>query len=159
MVQWKKAPCRPDRAEGGKPRGDFAMAIENSVIFLPCRDIAATHDFYTRVVGLQKVQEQAGGTLHIYDTGYGYWGFCQYPDDRPVLGGPQGVCLSLNCADEADVDRFYARVTEQGARVLAAPAMQERFPVYSFFIEDPSGYKVEFQKILLPDQELTGGRK
>ena len=45
------------------------MAIENSVIFLPCRDIAATHDFYTRVVGLQKVQEQAGGTLHIYDTG------------------------------------------------------------------------------------------
>ena len=90
------------------------MAIENSVIFLPCRDIAATHDFYTRVVGLQKVQEQAGGTLHIYDTGYGYLGFCQYPDDRPVLGGPQGVCLSLNCADEADVDRFYARVTEQG---------------------------------------------
>ena len=57
------------------------------------------------------------------------------------------------------MDRFYARVTEQGARVLAAPAMQERFPVYSFFIEDPSGYKVEFQKILLPDQELTGGRK
>ena len=49
------------------------MAIENSVIFLPCRDIAATHDFYTRVVGLQKVQEQAGGTLHttIPATGIG----------------------------------------------------------------------------------------
>ena len=42
------------------------MAIENSVIFLPCRDIAATHDFYTRVVGLQKVQEQAGGTPVSY---------------------------------------------------------------------------------------------
>ena len=102
------------------------------------------------------IQEQAGGTLRIYDTGYGYWGFCQYPDGRPALSGDKGVCLSLNCADEADVDRFYEKVTALGARVLAAPAMQERFPVYSFFIEDPSGYKVEFQKILLPGQELTG---
>lgn len=66
------------------------MAIENSVIFLPCRDIAATHDFYTRVVGLQKVQGQAGGTLHIYDTGYGYWGFCQYPGRPPGAGRAAG---------------------------------------------------------------------
>lgn len=135
------------------------MAIESSVIFLPCGDIAATHDFYTRIVGLRQVQEQAGGTLRIYDTGYGCWGFCQYPDGRPALSGDKGVCLSLNCADEADVDRFYEKVTALGARVLAAPAMQERFPVYSFFIEDPSGYKVEFQKILLTGQELTGGRR
>ena len=122
------------------------MAIESSVIFLPCGDIAATHDFYTRIVGLRQVQEQAGGTLRI-------------SDGRPALSGDKGVCLSLNCADEADVDRFYEKVTALGARVLAAPAMQERFPVYSFFIEDPSGYKVEFQKILLPGQELTGGRR
>ena len=27
------------------------MAIESSVIFLTCGDIAATHDFYTRIVG------------------------------------------------------------------------------------------------------------
>lgn len=135
------------------------MAIENSVIFLPCRDIAATHDFYTRVVGLQKVQEQAGGTLHIYDTGYGYWGFW------PVPGRPSGAGRAAGGVPVAQLCRrgrcgpALRPGDRAGGRVLAAPAMQERFPVYSFFIEDPSGYKVEFQKILLPDQELTGGRK
>lgn len=49
------------------------MAIENSVIFLPCRDIAATHDFYTRVVGLQKVQSRPAApcTSTIPATGIG----------------------------------------------------------------------------------------
>ena len=34
-----------------------------------------------------------------------------------------------------------------------------QFPVYAFFLWDPNGYRVEFQRILLEDQQLTGGRK
>lgn len=123
------------------------MKDPSGVIFLPCADIEATHRFYTETVGLPMIQEQAGGSLRIYDTGYGYWGFCAYPDGRLLLGGAQGVCLSLKCRDRAEVDRLYAAMAAAGVKLLTQPAMQERFPVYSFFAEDPSGYKVEFQKV------------
>ncbi len=135
------------------------MAIENAVVFFPCTDIKETSRFYQEVVGLPKVQEQTGGKLHIFDTGYGYLGFCQYDDGRPIPSGPVGMCISLNCRSEADVDEQYERLKRQGADILQPPCRHEKFPVYSCFVRDPSGYKVEFQKILLEGQELTGGRK
>lgn len=134
------------------------MAIENSVVFFPCLDIEKTSEFYTEIVGLKLVQSQSGGICRIFDTGYGYFGFCQYDDGRPIPSGPTGVCLSLNCHDEADVDRLYQSISQKDCEIVAAPAYQEKFPVYSFFIKDPNGYKVEFQYILLPDQQLEGGR-
>ena len=97
------------------------MAIENCVTFLPCSDIKKTTHFYRDIVGLPVVQEQAGGMLKIFDTGYGYWGFCQYGDGRSIPSGDVGVCLSLNCHDEADVDRQYARMTEKGCVIKEPP--------------------------------------
>lgn len=132
------------------------MAIENSVIFLPCGNIEKTVHFYHDIIGLPVVQEQAGGTLKIFDTGYGYWGFCQYDDGRPLLSGDVGVCLSLNCHDEADVDRQYERMQSKGCEIALPPRKQEKFPVYAFFVRDPDNYKVEFQYILLKDQQLKG---
>lgn len=134
------------------------MGIENSVVFLPVKDIEKTTRFYTEIVGLKKVQEQSGGICRIFDTGYGYLGFCQYPDERPTLGGVVGVCLSFNCQDEADVDRQYERVCSQGYETMCKPKHMDNFPVYGFFIADPDDYKVEFQYILLPEQKLTGGK-
>ena len=133
--------------------------VENLVVFFPCSDIAATSRFYQEVCGLPKVQEQAGGKLHIFDTGYGYLGFCQYDDGRPIPSGPLGMCISLNCADEADVDAHYQRLLEKCADIIMPPSYQEKFPVYACFVRDPDNYKVEFQRILLKDQELTGGRR
>ena len=134
------------------------MAIENCVTFLPCTDIQRTTHFYRDVVGLPVVQEQAGGMLKIFDTGYGYWGFCQYDDGRPIPSGDVGVCLSLNCHDEADVDRQYQAMLERGCKIALPPQKQANFPVYAFFTRDPDDYKVEFQFIQLPDQQLMGGR-
>jgi catechol 2,3-dioxygenase-like lactoylglutathione lyase family enzyme len=134
------------------------MAIENSVVFLPCKNIEETTKFYRDVIGLPVVQEQSGGMLKIFDTGYGYFGFCQYPDNRPALSGDVGVCLSLNCHDEADVDRQYERMIKAGCQIALPPQRQKNFPVYAFFLRDPDDYKVEFQRILLEDQILMGGR-
>lgn len=135
------------------------MGIENSIVFLPVTDINRTTEFYIDVIGLTKVQEQSGGICRIFDTGYGYLGFCQYPDKRPTLGGPVGVCLSFNCHDEQDVDRQYERMISKGVTTSCAPRYMDNFPVYGFFMQDPDGYKVEFQYILLPDQKLINGRK
>lgn len=138
--------------------GGNLMAIENSVVFLPVSDIEKTTHFYRDIVGLPMVQEQSGGICRIFDTGYGYWGFCQYPDGRPLLSGPVGACLSLNCHDEEDVDRQYERMISKGCVIDAKPCKQKNFPVYAFFTKDPDNYKVEFQRILLEDQQLMGGR-
>lgn len=135
------------------------MAIENSVIFFPCKNIEETSLFYREKVGFPEVQVQSGGICRIYDTGYGYVGFCQYDDGRPIPGGPTGVCISLNCHDEADVDRQYQVMVERGCEIISPPQHQQKFPVYAFFVKDPSGYKVEFQRILLEDQQLMAGRK
>lgn len=117
------------------------MAILSSVSFYPCSDIERTTRFYCDILGLKLYQDQ--GSCRIFDTGYGYWGFCQYQDRTP---NPKGLCLLLNCENEADVDVFYERLKDK-CRILAPPAKHPKFPVYSFFVEDPDGYNVEFQKI------------
>lgn len=133
--------------------------IENSVIFLPCINIEETTEFYCNVIGLTKVQEQSGGICRIFDTGYGYIGFCQYDDGRPIPAGQTGVCISLNCHDEEAVDAVYKQMLDKGCKIDKPPMKQEKFPVYAFFLRDPNNYKVEFQRILLEDQQLMGGRK
>ena len=57
-----------------------------SVVFLPVEDLERTRRFYTQVLGLELTMVQPAGA-EIYDTGYGYWGFCAYGDGRPALSG------------------------------------------------------------------------
>ena len=122
------------------------MEMRGSVVFLPVGDLSRTRRFYTEALGLSLAMVQAGGA-EIFDTGYGYWGFCAYGDGRPALGGPQGVCLSLNCQDRREVDARWRAALEKGARPVSPPAAHRRFPVYSCFLEDPDGYRVELQVI------------
>ena len=124
------------------------MAIESSIVFLPCENIALTRDFYERIVGLRVDQVQGGGKSVIFDTGYGFLGFVQYGDGRPMPVGELSPCLSFNCRDEADVDARFAAALEAGAEPISAPARHPVLAVYSCFFRDPDGYKVEFQKIL-----------
>ncbi len=119
------------------------MAIVSSVNFYPCSDIEVTHRFYSESLGLTLYNDQ--GKAKIYDTGYGYWGFVQYDHHAP---NPAGLCLSLNCHDQADVDHQYDLLVAKGLTPLAPPHQHAQFPVYSFFLKDPDGYLIEFQKIL-----------
>jgi len=132
--------------------------IENSIVFFPCSNIKVTSKFYNDIIGLTVAQEQNGGMCIIFDTGYGYLGFCQYDDGRYIPSGPVGMCISLNCRNEAEVDRCYEDVLKKGADIIMPPQRQEKFPVYSCFLRDPDGYKVEFQRVL-EGEELVGGRE
>ena len=122
------------------------MAIESSIVFFPVRDIEVTHDFYINKIGLKlhMVQTSPSSQCHIYDTGYGYIGFCQYNDGRPIHGG---LCLSFNCKDENDVDHQFNRIKDLGIEVVQPPKQHDLFPVYSCFFKDPDQYIVEFQYI------------
>ena len=120
------------------------MRAGTSVVFLPCSDICATKHFYCGILGFP-VAERQSDRLMILDTGYGYWGFCQYGDGRPLLSGRQGVCLSVNLESEQAVLARYKQLKDR-CRVYQEPCRHPRFPVFSFFVEDPDGYLVEFQK-------------
>ena len=121
------------------------MKDESSVVFLPVSDIDETLKFYRDAVGLKIAQKQ-GDSLYIFDTGYGYWGFCQYDDGRKPLSGPKGVCLSLNLSTNEEVMARY-EMLKDSCNVYRKPRMHPKYPVYSFFILDPDGYLVEFQKV------------
>ena len=108
------------------------MKAGTGVVFLPCSDIGKTIIFYHSILGLP-IAERQSEKLCILDTGYGYWGFCQYDDGRQLLSGPHGVCLSLNLESEGAVQMKYEQLKNQ-------------CPVYSFFHLDPDGYLVEYQK-------------
>ncbi len=124
----------------------------SSVVFLPCSDIDKTCAFYHDTLHLPIAQKQ-GKNLYIFDTGYGYWGFCEYGDGRKILSGDQGVCLSLNLNSDEEVDQMYEHLKDI-CTVHKIPSLHPVFPVYSFFVKDPDGYLVEFQFIHDPVQRL-----
>jgi len=116
--------------------------ITSNVAFYPCSSIEETEAFYKEVIGLELVF--AKGKSRMFSTVKGHFGFVEYPDKKPATGR---LCLSLNCVSEAGVDVEYNRIVSLGAKPQDKPKAHETYPVYSFFIEDPNGYLVEFQKI------------
>ena len=74
------------------------MKAGTSVIFLPCRDIEKTRHFYHEILGL-RIEQKQGDNLYIFDTGYGYWGFVQYPG-RPRTAKRAAGRLSFSESEE-----------------------------------------------------------
>ena len=120
------------------------MKSGTSVVFLPCSDIRSTEHFYHDLLELP-IAERQSDTLLIFDVGNAYWGFCQYQDGRKPLSGSQGVCLSFNLESRQAVLDAYEKYKTQ-CSVYREPAEHPQFPVFSFFLQDPDGYLVEFQK-------------
>ncbi len=117
------------------------MPLVSMVNFYPCINIDETSEFYTNSIGLTLVEDQ--GKAKIFDTGYGYLGFCQY-DDKPLS---TSTCISFNMESKENVDNYYKKFKVLNANGLVEPKKHEQFEVYSFFMLDPNGYTLEFQKI------------
>ena len=120
------------------------MKPESSVIFFPCKDMEETKKYYTEVLELS-VYKDLGHTVW-FDCGYGYLAFVQYEPERPMA---TGACISFNLESTEAVDARYAVLcTRAVCGLQAAPKKHPKFPVYSFFLSDPNGYLLEFQKTL-----------
>ena len=78
---------------------------------------------------------------------------CVQREEKDGLFGGKDLYIP----NEADVDAQYQRMVKKLGDCIVPPQIQEKFPVYAFFVRDPDDYKVEFQRILLKDQELVGG--
>lgn len=116
--------------------------ITSNVAFYSCIDIEETDKFYSEIIGLKKVMHTAD--VCIFSTVKGHFGFIMRPDKKALEGR---VCLSLNCGSQQEVREEYDRLIALGAKPLDEPQQYYEQPVYSFFIKDPNGYLVEFEKI------------
>lgn len=113
--------------------------MESLVVFFQCKNLEKTGAFYCQVCKMKLWLNQPG--CKILDSGYGYLGFVENAD----FVMPSYSCISINCVDVDEVDQQYVRLKQYHP---TQPKKHPNFPVYSFFVKDPDGYYVEFQKII-----------
>lgn len=118
--------------------------MESNIVFLPCKNLEETLQFYTKIIGMNLVNKDEAGCIWL-DSSYGYIGFCEYDDNRPMA---TGVCISFNLKDVEAVDKKYEELLSKNIEGLTTPQKHPRFSVYSFFFKDCNGYLLEFQKLV-----------
>jgi len=112
------------------------------ITFLTYEDMEAGDHFYREVLGLPLIEDQ--GWAKVYRIhGASHVGIVEArrgPVERPV---GSGTLLSLVVED---VDAWYERLKDEPSiEILGEPAMVFDIPVYSFFLTDPAGYRIEIQ--------------
>ena len=119
------------------------MKPESIVTFYPCKNIDETREYYNGVLGLP-IYKDIKDCLW-FDCGEGYLAFCYYGPERPMASGQ---CISFNLPSRAHVDKVYKALKDDPHVIgLGQPPMSHpTFPVYSFFLSDPNGYTLEYQK-------------
>jgi predicted enzyme related to lactoylglutathione lyase len=130
-------------------------AIGQAITFLYADPPEPSWAFYEEVLGLTLAQDQ--GSCRIYEAAAGgqraYIGVCRAraprATDNPRVVG--GVVFTF-VAD--DVDGWYAHLKAKGADIPEPPALSEAYRVYHFFLRDPAGYTLEFQRFDRPDWKL-----
>ena len=112
--------------------------IESQITFLATTALAATADFYERVLGLELVLDQ--GTCRIYSScAGGFIGFCE------GKGTPKSDAIILTLVSE-DVDGWYEELRNQGIKFEKAPASNPEYKIYHCMLRDPNGYLIEIQR-------------
>jgi len=123
--------------------------ITGTITFLPCLDLDAVHRFYTELLGLPLAQEQH--TCRLYRAAPNtYVGFCSHTGTVPQP--PESVIVTLLTDD---VPAWHDHLTAQGVRTDGPARINERFQIEHFFAFDPSGYRIEIQRFLDPNWDIS----
>ena len=129
--------------------------LDQQVTFLYAEHPRPCWDFYERLIGLRMVQDQ--GRVRIYEVAgsRAFLGLCtatgpRASEDRRVEGG---VCFTFVTAD---VDGWYAYLQAAGATIPHPPAPAMGGRIYHFFLHDPAGNLLEFQRFEQPDWPSPG---
>ena len=112
-----------------------------SIFFLGTKDLIKTHEFYHEILGLEMIKDQK--VCKIYKiTDQSSIGFCEHIE--PTVNEKSPIVTFL-CDS---VDDTYNNLEDKGLIINEAPTINEKFNIYHFFIKDPNGYTLEFQKFL-----------
>lgn len=124
------------------------LPISEQITFLYTRDLQASAVFYENVLGLSLALDQGSCRIYHVNGHQAYIGVCE----RDVPKTPDGVIFTFVTPD---VDGWYAQITERGGTPEYAPRLNETYGIYHFFIKDPSGYLLEFQRFQQVDWDMT----
>ncbi len=114
-------------------------AISQQITFLHAGNLAETRQFYNSVLGLKVARDQ--GTCLIFKVNpSAFLGFCEHIEPLPA-----GRKVILTLVTE-DVDGWYLHLKKNGAIIEEPPKAKPKFKIYHFFLKDPDGYWIEFQR-------------
>jgi len=111
------------------------------ITFLYTQDINTAIEFYEKVLGLELALDQGGCRLYHVNARQAYIGVCE----REVPRDPNGVIFTFVTPD---VDAWYEHITSQGVECEHEPRTNNDYGIYHFFVRDPNGYLIEFQRFL-----------
>lgn len=115
--------------------------LTEQITFLYTQNLAATVPFYETILGLPLALDQGGCRIYVIKPGQAYLGICQRADPRPAAG----VIFTFVTPD---VDAWYLRLTQAGIPCEHDPRVNPEYQIYHFFVRDPNGYLLEFQRFL-----------
>lgn len=125
------------------------LPIGEQITFLYTPDINICIPFYEGVLGLQLALDQGGCRIYRIDASHtAYLGMCE----RAMLRNPDGVIFTFVTPD---VDGWYQKVTAGGVVCEHEPRTNHEYGIYHFFVRDPNGYLLEFQRFLNADWDAT----
>lgn len=117
------------------------MMFDQQITFLYTTDLATSIPFYETVLGLELVLDQGGCRIYRVAGKTAYVGVCERPTPRE----PDGVIFTFVTQD---VDGWYQRIVTGGGQPEHEPRINDEYGIYHFFIKDPNGYLLEFQRFL-----------
>lgn len=124
------------------------LPIDEQITFLYCQDITASATFYETVLGLELALDQGGCRIYHTVGRKAYIGICE----RATPRAKDGVIFTIVTQD---VDGWYQRITEHGVVCEDEPRMNPTYGIYHFFVKDPNGYLIEFQRFVADPWDIS----
>ena len=129
--------------------------IAQAVTFLYADPPEASWDFYENTLGLRLAQDQ--GACRIFEATAGslraFIGVCRARAPR-ATDNPRAVGGVVFTFVAEDVDGWYAHLLAKGVEIPEPPAFSDTYRVHHFFLKDPAGYTLEFQRFDRPDWSM-----
>jgi catechol 2,3-dioxygenase-like lactoylglutathione lyase family enzyme len=116
-----------------------------SITFLTYEDLESGIRFYGKTLGLPLIEDQGWAKVYRISGGacVGIVAARGKIPERPV---GSGALLSIVLVNGEDVNAWYERLrAEPDIEITSEPSMVPGIPVYSFFLRDPAGYRIEIQ--------------
>ena len=118
------------------------LTVDCQISWVYTDDLVGTCAFYESGLGLKQVRDEGSARIFRVSSTASI-GVCLAFDDRVIE--PKGGMISFITDD---VDGWYAQLLSKGVSVHSPPHRLAAFNIYTFFVEDPNGYLIEFQQFL-----------
>ena len=117
------------------------MRVTEYISFFGTKNIQRNRAFYETALEL-KIYKDQGKCLIYQVTETAKLGFCSHME---ITAHKKSPIITFVIED---VDSYFELLKQRNLNIKSKPKLNEFFKIYHFFIEDPDGYTIEFQKFI-----------